>query len=103
MSDSFPTLVLRPSPAARAALGTRVRLAARRALRAMLDARAAEVAFIQIRVDGAPYAISSRRGARGDLIIEIDLGADSLEGRVVTEAALRRAATRTRVGRRSGT
>jgi hypothetical protein len=91
MQHAFPTLFLRPSPAARSALGPRLRLAALCALRALLNAGAAEVAFVQIRIEGAPYAVSSRWGGRGDLIVEIDLGADGLDGRVVTEAALRRA------------
>jgi hypothetical protein len=94
---SLPIFVI-PSPAARQALGSSLAEAAVLAMKAILrHRRGIEVAHQQIRYRKRDFAFSSRIGARGDLIIELDVGDPKLSDRIILEDDLRRAAKR-RVG-----
>jgi hypothetical protein len=78
-------------------LGRRAERAAVLALRAILrNHRQLEVAHQQIQFGGHHLAFSSRITARGDLVIELDLGDPRLEGRIVLEDELRQATRRVR-------
>jgi hypothetical protein len=91
---SLPIFVI-PSNAARQALGSDLAEVAVLAMRAILrNRRGIEVAHQQIRYRKRDFAFSSRIGARGDLIIELDLGDPKLSDRIVLEHELRRAARR---------
>jgi hypothetical protein len=90
----LPIFVI-PTLAARQALGSGLAEVAVRAMRAILrNRRGIEVAHQQIRYRKRDFAFSSRIGARGDLIIELDLGDPKLSDRIILEDELRRAARR---------
>lgn len=93
MQQNFPVqLNFRPSVAARKAAGSDLAKVARLALAAVLkNGRALEIAHQHIELGGTHFALSSRLGARGQLILELDLGDPRLAGRVVLEDELRQA------------
>jgi hypothetical protein len=85
-------LVFRPSLAARKAAGSDLGKIARLALEAILkNGRSLEVAHQQIAFGTSHFALSSRLGSRGQLILELDVGHPVLAGRVILEDDLRRA------------
>lgn len=87
----FPIFVY-PSPAVRRLLGDNVDRVAALALRAVLtNRRSLEIAHQQIEWRGRHFAFSSRIGAKGDLIVELDIGDPRLEGRILLEEDIRRA------------
>jgi hypothetical protein len=91
---SLPIFVI-PTLAARQALGSDLAKVAVLAMKAILrNRRGIEVAHQQIRYRKRDFAFSSRIGARGDLIIELDLGDPKLSDRIILEDELRRAARR---------
>jgi hypothetical protein len=78
-------------------IGRRTERAAVLALRAILqNHRQLEVAHQQILFGGHHLAFSSRITARGDLVIELDIGDPRLEGRLILEDDLKRAVRRVR-------
>lgn len=93
MQQRFPAhLVFRPSVAARKAAGSDLPKVARLALAAVLkNGQTLEVAHQQIVFGKAHFALSSRLGDRGQLILELDLGDPQLAGRVILEDDLRKA------------
>jgi hypothetical protein len=90
----LPIFVI-PSKAAREVLAGELAKIAVLAMKAVLrNRRGIEVAHQQIRYRKRDFAFSSRIGARGDLIIELDLGDPKLSDRIILEDDLRRAARR---------
>lgn len=90
-----------PSEAVASRLGRDAERAAVLALKAILaDHRQLEVAHQQIRYGGHQLAFSSHITSRGELVIELDVGDPSLEGRVVLEQDLRQAERRVAAERR---
>jgi hypothetical protein len=86
-----------PSHAVTEKLGRRAERAAVLALRAILqNHRQVEVAHQQIQFCGHHLAFSSRITARGDLVIELDVGDPRLDGRIILEDDLRQAGRRVR-------
>ncbi len=86
-----------PSHAVAEKLGRRTERAAVLALRAILQGhRQLEVAHQQIQYNGHRLAFSSRITARGDLVIELDLGDPRLEDRIILEDELKQANRRMR-------
>ena len=84
-------LVFRPSAAVRKAAGSDLRKVARLALDAVLsNGRSLEIAHQQIAHGKLHFALSSRIGSRGQLILELDIGSANLVGRVILEDDLRR-------------
>jgi len=93
MQQRFPAhLVFRPSVAARKAAGSDLAKVARLALAAILkNGQTLEIAHQQIVYGKSHFALSSRLGARGQLILDLDLGGPQLAGRVILEDDLRQA------------
>ena len=101
MSRAFLPFVFFPSKAVVELLGkdlNDLRAAAVVALRVVLRHRKSlEVAHQQILWGGHHLAFSTRIGATGDLIVELDLGEASLSGCIVLEAELQKASKAARV------
>ena len=75
MAEVFLPIFVIPTPAARQALTSDLAKVAVLAMKAILrHRRGIEVAHQQIRYRKRDFAFSSRIGARGDLVIELDLG-----------------------------
>jgi hypothetical protein len=93
MQQRYPAqLVFRPSLAARSAAGSDLGKVARLALEAILkNGRTLEIAHQQVVFGKTHFALSSRLGNRGQLILDLDVGNAQLAGRVVLEDDLRRA------------
>ena len=88
---SLPFLLI-STPAARAAAGRDLHTVAVLAFRAILEKRAGiEVAHLQVRYRKHCFAVSSRIGRHGDMVLEIDVGNPALQDRVIFDADLRRA------------
>ena len=88
---SLPFLLV-ASPAARRALGKDLHDVAVLAMQAMLrHRRGIEVSHQQIAWRRQPIAFSSRIGALGDLILELDLGNPALTERLILEKDFREA------------
>lgn len=101
MTRAHYPLIVRPSRAVRHALGPRVPEAGVAAYRAaLLKNKGAEMAFMQIQFEGVPIAFSTKIGAEGDVIVELDEGVPSLSPRDLTEDELRRAEQQARRKRR---
>jgi hypothetical protein len=95
MASAFLPIFVIPSNAARQALGSDLAKVAVLALKAiLLNHKGIEVAHQQIRYRERDLAFSSRIGARGDLILELDMGDPKLSHRIILEDDLRRAARR---------
>ena len=95
MAEVFLPIFVIPTHAARQALGSDFAKVAVLAMKAILrNRRGIEVAHQQIRYRKRDFAFSSRIGARGDLIIELDMGDPKLSDRIILEDDLRRAARR---------
>jgi hypothetical protein len=95
MAEVFLPIFVIPTLAARQALAADLAKVAVLAMKAILrNRRGIEVAHQQIRYRRRDFAFSSRIGARGDLIIELDLGDPKLSDRIILEDDLRRAARR---------
>lgn len=85
-------LVFRPSIAARKAAGPDLGKVARLALEAVLkNGQSPEIAHHQFEFGKSCFALSSRIGTRGQLILEVDVGIPQLAGRTILEDDLRRA------------
>lgn len=94
---AFLPFLFLPSHAVVHSLGRRAERAAVLALRAILQHhRQLEVAHQQILYAGQHLAFSSRITARGELVIELDVGDPRLEGRIILEEELRQAGRRVR-------
>jgi hypothetical protein len=93
MQQRFPAqLAFRPSVAARKAAGSSLDEVARLALAAILrNGQTLEIAHQQFVFRKTHFVLSSRLGARGQLILELDVGAPQLAGRVILEDDLRQA------------
>lgn len=93
MQQRYPAhLVFRPSVAARKAAGSDLARIARLALAAILkNGQTLEIAHQQIVFGKTHFALSSRLGSRGHLILELDLGDPQLAGRVIFEDDFRQA------------
>jgi hypothetical protein len=92
----FP-IIYSASPAAVRAAGGKLNEAVILALRAILKhGRSIEVAHQQIRFGGQDLSFCSRITARGDLVIELDLGDARLAGRIILEDELKRAERKAR-------
>lgn len=88
---SLPFLLI-STPAARAAAGRDLHNVAVLAFRAILERRVCvEIAHLQVRYRKHCFAVSSRVGRHGDMIIEIDVGDEKLGDRVILAADLRHA------------
>jgi hypothetical protein len=88
---SLPFLLI-ASPAARHVLGRDLHKVAVMAVQALLrNRRGVEIALQQVEYRKRPFAFSSRIGVLGDLILELDIGDVSLDGRVFLEQELRKA------------
>ena len=88
---SLPFLLI-STPAARAAAGRDLHNVAVLAFRAILERRVCvEIAHLQVRYRKHCFAVSSRIGRHGDMILELDVGDEKLGDRVILEADLRRA------------
>lgn len=88
---SLPFLLI-STPAARAAAGRDLHNVAVLAFREILGKRShIEIAHLQVSYRKHCFAVSSRVGRHGDMIIEIDIGNPALEGRVIFDADLRSA------------
>jgi len=86
-----------PSPAVVALVGRDLDRVAVMAIRAILrNRKSLEVAHQQIAFRVHHLAFSSRIGASGDLIVEMDVGDPALAGRLVLEEDLRHATRRIR-------
>jgi hypothetical protein len=91
MTRAFLPFYCFPTPAAAKLIGSDVDRVALLALRAMLlHAGTVEVAHQQVRYAGHDLAFSSRVNKAGDLVIDLDIGDQSLRDRIVLEAELRR-------------
>jgi hypothetical protein len=104
MQQRFPAhLVFRPSLAARKAAGSDLARVARLALATILkNGQTLEIAHQQIVFGKIHFALSSRLGGRGQLILELDLGDPQLAGRVILEDDLRQAERASGVSRPPG-
>lgn len=92
----FPFHVL-PTNAVTEKIGRRAERVAVLALRAVLQGhRQLEVAHQQILFGDHLLAFSSRITARGELVIELDIGDPRLAGRIILEDELKRATRRVR-------
>jgi len=90
-----------PSQAVVSQLGREAERAAVLAVKAILrDHRQLEVAHQQIRYGDHHLAFSSYITGRGELVVELDVGDPSLEGRVILERELRHAERKTASERR---
>jgi len=99
MDRAFLPILVFPTHAARQALAADLAKVALLAVKAILrNQRGLEVAHQQIRYRKQDLAFSSRIGAHGDLIIELDLGDPKLSDRLILEDDLRRAARRPEPG-----
>jgi hypothetical protein len=88
---------IEPSRTVSELLGSHIGYVALLAIRSILkNRRGIEVAYQQILYRGHHLALSSRITARGDLVIEIDVGDPSLAQRLILEDELRSAERRTR-------
>ena len=88
---SLPFLLI-STPAARAAAGRELHTVAVLAFQAILEKRVSiEVAHLQVRYRKHCFAVSSRIGRHGDMILELDIGDEKLGDRVIFDADLRRA------------
>jgi hypothetical protein len=87
----FPSqLVFRPSVAARKAAGPDLGKVARLALEAVLkNGRSLEIAHQQITYGNSHFALSSRIGSGGQLILELDIGNPALADRIILEQDLK--------------
>lgn len=98
----LPYLII-ASREAEATLGRELRPAALAAMRAVLLARrSVEVAHQQVSWRGAALAFSCHVGARGDLVLRLDLGDPRLGDRLILESDLKRAQQRAHPRRRGG-
>jgi hypothetical protein len=97
MQRAFFPIIYSASPAATRAIGSAgLSQAAILALRAMLKhGRSLEVAHQQVSFQGQDLSFCSRITARGDLVIELDLGDARLAHRIILEDELKRAERRT--------
>ena len=85
-------LNFRPSDAVRKVAGSHLGEVARLALNAVLkNGRTLEIAHQQFGYGTSHFALSSRIGRRGQLILEVDIGIRGLADRVILEEELRRA------------
>lgn len=85
-------LVFHPSIAARKAAGPDLAKVARLALEAVLkNGQSPEIAHQQFEFGRSCFALSSRIGTRGQLILEVDVGIPGLTERTILEGDLRRA------------
>lgn len=85
----FP-IIFAASPAAARAVGEGLHQAVILALRAILKhGRSLEVAHQQIRFRGQDLSFCSHITAKGDLVIELDLGDVSLADRIILEDELK--------------
>lgn len=92
MHRSYLPFLFMPSAAAQRLLGKRGADAAVLALKAVVaNGRSLEVAHQQIHFGGNDYAFSSRIGADGTLIVDLDVGDARLGDRIVLEEELRTA------------
>jgi len=83
-------LVFCPSVAVRKAAGADLGKVARLALEAVLkNGRCLEIAHQQITYGKSHFALSSRIGNRGQLILELDIGSPALANRIILEHDLR--------------
>lgn len=88
----FPIFVY-PSAEVRRSLGPDTDKVAALALRAVLKSRRSlEIAHQQVVWRSRHFAFSSRIGREGDLIVELELGDPRLEGRILLEDDMQRAA-----------
>src|ERR1044072_3141094 len=89
---SLPFLLI-STPAARAAAGRDLHNVAGLAFGAILERRVCvEIAHLQVRYRKHCFAVSSRIGRHGDMILELDVGDEKLGDRVIFDADLRSAA-----------
>ena len=85
-------LMFRPSAAVVKVAGSHLGKVARLALEAVLkNGQTLEIAHQQFGYGTCHFALSSRIGSRGQLILEIDIGLPELADRVILEDELRRA------------
>ena len=85
-------LNFRPSDAVRKAAGSHLGKVARLALEAVLkNGLTLEIAHQQFDYGPFQFALSSRIGSRGQLILEVDMGIPELADRIILEEDLRRA------------
>jgi hypothetical protein len=85
----FQPFYFHASPALSAKLGARLGAAARAAIRAiLLSHRRFDVAHQHVMLDGVSITFSSRIGARGDILVELDVGDPGLANRTILEADL---------------
>jgi len=83
-------LVFCPSVAVRKAAGPDLGKVARLALEAVLkNGGSLEIAHQQITYGKSHFALSSRIGSRGQLILELDIGNPALADRIILEHDLR--------------
>ena len=96
MDRAFLPILVIPSHAARDALGSDLRKVAVLVVKAILrNLKGIQIAHLPVRYRKCHLALSSRIGAHGDLILELDLGDPRLRHRVILEEDLRRAVRRT--------
>jgi hypothetical protein len=92
MDRAFLPILVIATHAARRALGPDLRKVAVLAAKAIIRGRKSlEVAHQQIRFAEHDLAFSSRIGARGDLILELDVGDPRLGNRIILEEELQQA------------
>jgi hypothetical protein len=92
MHRAFLPILVIPTQAARRALGSDLQKVAVLAAKAMIRrGKSLEVAHQQIRFADHDLAFCSRIGAKGDLILELDLGDPRLSDRIILEEELQRA------------
>jgi hypothetical protein len=92
----FP-IIFTASPAVSRAIGGELHQAVILALRAVIKhGRSLEVAHQQIRFRDQDLSFCSRITARGDLVIELDLGDARLADRIILEDDLKKAERKTR-------
>jgi hypothetical protein len=100
ISRAYLPFLFVPSAAVCVRLGRASVEAAVIALRAvLLNRKTVEVAHQQVRFRGVDLAFSSRITARGELVIDLDIGDPALSDRIILEEDLRRA---TRASRTKG-
>lgn len=88
---SLPFLLI-STPAARSAAGRDLHNVAVLAFRAILERRTCvEIAHLQVRYRKHCFAVSSRIGRHGDMVLELDIGDEKLGDRVILAADLRHA------------
>jgi hypothetical protein len=92
MHQTFFPIIYSAAPAVEQKIGPELHLGVLLALKAILKShRTFEVAYQQIQFRGHNLAFCSRISSRGDLIIELDVGDESLTGRIILEEELRTA------------